>query len=216
MNEAIQAEMPRYKCHKEVWALKILSTSGGPDIPTKLHFEGFAPISISNAWATQHKPESGGYYVVYEDGYKSYSPAAAFEAGYAQIGAKQARSEAAIAAVSTAPRITPDALAANIVSEHYFVAGDGVYGAARKAGDDEVQAFPASLDLLTFCVLVLANGFTVTGESACASPENFDAAIGRKIARENAVQKVWPLMGYQLKEQLYQRTIPGQAPEVAA
>jgi hypothetical protein len=54
------------------------------------------------------------------------------------------------------------------------------------------------LDLLTFCVLVLRNGFTVTGESACASPENFDAEIGRKIARQNAVQKIWPLMGYEL------------------
>ena len=53
------------------------------------------------------------------------------------------------------------------------------------------------LDLLTFCVLMLRNGFMVTGESACASPENFDAEIGRKIARENAINKVWPLMGYE-------------------
>lgn len=58
------------------------------------------------------------------------------------------------------------------------------------------------LKLLTFCVLVLKNGFTVTGESACASPENFDAEIGRKIARQNAVQKVWPLMGYELRSKL--------------
>lgn len=60
-----------------------------------------------------------------------------------------------------------------------------------------------SLDLLTFCVLVLRNGFTVTGESACASPENFDAELGRKIARQNAVNKVWPLMGYALKMALH-------------
>lgn len=59
-----------------------------------------------------------------------------------------------------------------------------------------------ALSLLTFCVLVLKNGFTVTGESACASPENFDAEIGRKIARENATQKIWPLMGYELKSKL--------------
>lgn len=69
------------------------------------------------------------------------------------------------------------------------------------------------LSLLTFCVLVLQNGFTVTGESACASPENYDENIGRQIARENAVQKICPLMGYQLKEQLYQRTQPAQSPE---
>jgi len=59
-----------------------------------------------------------------------------------------------------------------------------------------------SLELLTFCVLVLKNGFTVTGESTCASPENFNVEIGRKIARENAINKVWPLMGYALKEKL--------------
>ena len=59
-----------------------------------------------------------------------------------------------------------------------------------------------SLALLTFCVLVLQNGFTVTGESACASPENFDAEIGRKIARKDAVSKCWPLMGYSLRSRL--------------
>lgn len=60
----------------------------------------------------------------------------------------------------------------------------------------------STLGLLTFCVLVLRNGFTVTGESACASPENFDAEIGRSVARQNAVQKIWPLMGYELRSRL--------------
>lgn len=97
----------------------------------------------------------------------------------------------------TAPRVTPADLQANIVAEHYFTAADGVEG-----GIVAGYKYPGPLDLLTFCVLVLANGFTVTGESACASPENFDAEIGRKIARENAVQKIWPLMGYALKCEL--------------
>ena len=61
-----------------------------------------------------------------------------------------------------------------------------------------------TLGLLTFCVLVLRNGFVVTGESACASPENFDAEIGRKIARENAINKVWTLMGYELRTKLHE------------
>ena len=61
---------------------------------------------------------------------------------------------------------------------------------------------PLSLSLLTFCVLVLRNGFTVTGESACASPESFDAEIGRKIARQKAVEKVWPLLGFRLRDAL--------------
>ena len=108
----------------------------------------------------------------------------------------------------TAPRITPADIEANIVSEHYFTARDGRRGALadgtyvgrerpRPAEEDL-----AALDLLTFCVLVMKNGFTVTGESACASPENFDAELGRKIARQNAVAKIWPLMGYELRSQL--------------
>lgn len=100
----------------------------------------------------------------------------------------------------TAPRVTPDDIEANITGEFYFTAADGVEGASghRPAS---VRAGTA-LGLLTFCVLVLRNGFTVTGESACASPENFDAELGRKIARQNAVAKVWPLMGYELRSRL--------------
>lgn len=100
----------------------------------------------------------------------------------------------------TAPRVTPADLEANIASEHYFTAGQGVSGEALSRDEQPYQfCYESSLDLLTFCVLVLKNGFTVTGESACASPENFDAELGRKIARQNAVDKVWPLMGYELK-----------------
>ena len=99
----------------------------------------------------------------------------------------------------TGPRITPEDLGANIASEWYFTAADGVFSAP--AGNTAAET-PLPLSLLTFCVLVLKNGFTVTGESACASPENFDAEIGRKIARANAVQKIWPLMGYALRSKL--------------
>jgi hypothetical protein len=101
----------------------------------------------------------------------------------------------------TAPRITPADIEANIASEHYFTAEDGV-GRANKGQTSVGGKNPAALSLLTFCVLVLKNGFTVTGESACASPENFDAEIGRKVARQNAINKVWPLMGYALRSQL--------------
>ena len=108
----------------------------------------------------------------------------------------------------TAPRVTPADVEASIASEHYFTARDGRRGALHeetyvgreKPAPDNSDLLP--LDLLTFCVLVLRNGFTVTGESACASPENFNAEIGRKIARQNAVQKIWPLMGYELRTKL--------------
>ena len=99
-----------------------------------------------------------------------------------------------------APRITPADVTMSIQSEHYFTAGEAVFPGDAISGSDAPTY--ESLRLLTFCVLVLQNGFTVTGESACASPENFDAEIGRKIARQNAEQKIWPLMGYALKQKL--------------
>lgn len=113
----------------------------------------------------------------------------------------------------TAPRITTADIESNIVSEHYFTAAEGVIGALIEEADSldemlgEVPRIP-SLDLLTLCVLVLHNGFTVTGESACASPENFDADIGRKLARAKAIDKVWALMGYELRTRLMQSQGP--------
>lgn len=114
----------------------------------------------------------------------------------------------------TAPRITPADIEANISSEHYFTAVEGACASQfnfHHPADAPLEGSP--LSLLTFCVLVLRNGFTVTGESACASPENFDAELGWKIARQNAVQKIWPLMGYALKERLHQEgaLVPKQA-----
>lgn len=97
----------------------------------------------------------------------------------------------------TAPRVTPSDIEENILREQYINVGDVCIHPTRPEG---TGLYPE--DLLTICVIVLKNGFTVTGESACASPDNFDAELGRKIARQNAVQKIWPLMGYHLKEQL--------------
>ena len=109
-----------------------------------------------------------------------------------------------------APRLTPDHIDSVIQSVHYFTAGDGYAGALASSEEfnslPEGERFinpPQQLDLLIFCVIVLKNGFTVTGESACASPENFNAEIGRKIAREKAREKIWLLEGYLLKEKLH-------------
>lgn len=82
----------------------------------------------------------------------------------------------------TAPRITPDMLENVIVSEQYHV-------------------FPNTT--FTACLLTLLNGYTVIGESACASPENFNAELGRKIARDNAKNKIWALEGYLLRDKLH-------------
>ena len=80
-----------------------------------------------------------------------------------------------------APRLTPDHIDAQILAEQFYV-------------------FPGTT--LTVCALLLRNGFMVTGESAAASPENFDEQIGRKIARDNARSKIWALEGYVLRNRL--------------
>lgn len=82
-------QLPRYQCHKQVWALKIKSVTGsGQDFTLEFDDGRYAPISVTLAWWGKHRPEAGGYYVVYPDGYKSYSPSDAFEGGYTLI-AKQ-------------------------------------------------------------------------------------------------------------------------------
>lgn len=133
---------------------------------------------------------------------------APFLRGFSICTSREAMTDQAIeqeiqAKGKTAARVTPADLQANIDGVYYFTAADGVQAAF--AEQDELTRLTGAhgeLKLLTFCVLRLKNGFTVTGESACASPENFDAEIGRKIARQNAEQKIWPLMGYELRSKL--------------
>lgn len=90
--------------------------------------------------------------------------------------------EAASAAIATAPRVTLDSMEAKIASETYTMI-DGI---------------------LTLCTLKMENGFYVTGESAPASPANFSAELGRKFARENAIRQLWKLEGYALREKLHE------------
>lgn len=85
------------------------------------------------------------------------------------------------------PRLNPDMIDAAISSEQYHV-------------------FPGTT--MTVCALTLRNGYIVTGESAAASPENFDKEIGRKIARDNARNKIWALEGYLLRDRLSNRGEP--------
>ena len=107
-----------------------------------------------------------------------------------------------------APRLTPDHINNQIVSEIYITGNDAIHAAVSSATGLIRSEYKEGVNLLkpaetlTFCILILRNGFTVTGESACASPENFNAEIGRKIARENAREKIWILEGYLLKEKL--------------
>lgn len=109
----------------------------------------------------------------------------------------------------TAARVTPADIETAISSEHYFTGLQGSRMAALDYVVDSSGSIPThvlapELGQLTFCVLVLKNGFTVTGESACASPENFNAELGQKIARQNAINKIWPLLGFRLRDKLAQ------------
>ncbi len=131
----------------------------------------------------------------------------------------------------TAPRVTPADIEANIASEHYFTAADGFrlhwLTADHEKHDDRAAVYavtsslpvrgyggncanidtnagtPQALRLLTFCVLVLRNGTKIVGINngpVCAA--NFDAEEGRRYARENAIEQIWPLMGYALRERI--------------
>jgi hypothetical protein len=82
-----QVEMPKYKCHKEVWALKIKRVDINNKGNALLLIEDahYSPIEVSLEYMERHKPKTGGYYVVYKDGYKAFSPAEAFEEGYTKI-----------------------------------------------------------------------------------------------------------------------------------
>ena len=97
-----------------------------------------------------------------------------------------------------APRLTPEIIDSKIVGVEYILTRD----VCKRDNGVEIFDAPEPLQTLTFCILTLENGFTVTGESACASPENFDAEIGKKIAYQNAREKIWLLEGYLLKQRL--------------
>jgi hypothetical protein len=83
--------MPKYQCHKKVWALKIRMVKPHQEQPNdggaflEIEDGDFSPILVDRAYMEKHNPVAGGYYVVYEDGYKSFSPAEAFESGYTRI-----------------------------------------------------------------------------------------------------------------------------------
>ena len=100
-----------------------------------------------------------------------------------------------------ARRVTPADIQDVIVSAHYFTAAQGA-DSTRPFGAAWPEQTYQSLGLLTLCVLVLRNGFTVTGESACADPAMFDADIRRDLARLDAERKVWSLLGYALRCEL--------------
>lgn len=100
----------------------------------------------------------------------------------------------------TAPRVTMNDIEDQIEETYFFTVADGIVGNFEI--DDALDSHLRIFDTITFCVIILKNGFVVTGESAPASPENFDKEMGRRIAEQRAKEKIWPLLGYELKTKI--------------
>lgn len=102
-------------------------------------------------------------------------------------------SDAAAAAVAVAPRVTLADIESAIAAEYLMTAAQAIGPSTPKS---------SALDVLTLCFMELKNGFTIVGKSALASRENFNAELGRKFAREDAIRQIWPLMGFSLRDKL--------------
>ena len=112
-------------------------------------------------------------------------------------------------------KVTPEMVENEIISEHYFTASEGIMGACAYNNyllhtDDTAileeavtkkEESSVYLEILTICVLELKNGFTFVGVSSPIDPRAFNKELGRKYAREDAVSKIYPFLGYRLLDQ---------------
>ncbi len=98
------------------------------------------------------------------------------------------------------PKVTPNDLANVIANEHYFTAAEGTHGANDV--HHPAVGIDHPLNLVTICTLTLINGYTIVGTSACVDARNFDKGLGRTLARQEAVEQLWPLMGFLLKDRV--------------
>lgn len=99
------------------------------------------------------------------------------------------------AANAVAPRVALADIENAISARYDFTADKAVIALGSPA--------VVGLELLSICILVMNNGFTIIGKSAPASPENFNAELGRKLAYEEAIRQLWPLMGFALRVKLH-------------
>lgn len=206
---AAAIEMPKYKSHKTVHALEIESCEAPPPGSEGVHLLTFVDKAyterlVADAVIARHPPEKGDFYVVYDDGYESISPRAPFVEGYAPAlgGAAPADIERASAALYKAPRVTLAAMEAAIL-HRFDVTGSQAAG-PRTEGIHQ-------LDILSICILVLRNGFTVIGKAAPASPENFNRGYGIELAYQDAIKQMWPLFGFALKERMAEAEMQADA-----
>ena len=110
----------------------------------------------------------------------------------------------------TAPRVAPKDIEDAIKEEHFFTGYDGAEVTFLRALPDISFDGDEALKHLTICILVLHNGYTVVGTSACVSAANFDAEIGKRIARTNAVDQLWGLFGFELAQRLHRERVAAE------
>jgi len=101
-------------------------------------------------------------------------------------------SDAEAGSHAVAPRVTLADIEGAIDASYHFRADNAIHGAPVHK----------SLEVLSICILVMSNGFTIIGKSAPASPANFNAEFGRKLAYEDCIRQLWPLMGFALRDRL--------------
>lgn len=119
---------------------------------------------------------------------------------------KQEVTEEELAQNAKAPRVTPSQIESLIKAEHYFTGYEAVLGErfVRNTGESDANEghVPKTLALMTFCILTMENGWNSVGISSSASFENFDPEYGKRLARADAINKMWPLLGYELRSKL--------------
>lgn len=170
-------------------------------------FPGAAPaeityerVMVGREWLARHNPRAGGYFVQYEDGYQSYSPAEAFRNGYTELREGAAASEGLLALVfgfgeALPQKVDREWLRGQIRNCAFEVRGDG---------------------RTTLCELTLFNGATYRGESSCAVEAEFNARLGEDKAYEKALDSVWSAYGFLLRELRFRAGVLDQTPSAAA
>lgn len=113
-------------------------------------------------------------------------------------------------------RVTVVDIEDQIEHEFYMNVGDAIETALSNSTMTKLSstAVPEGLFCMTKCVLVMKNGFVVTGSSACADPANYDQQLGERYARKDAIKQLWPLLGFMLKDQLHEACLEEQAIQV--
>ena len=214
-----RSTLPEFKCHKRVKAARIVEIVGHATLSVDLYLDnGLDPIGVTPEWFGKHCPQIGGYFVLYADGYQSYSPCGAFEEGYLKACPMFTNGETEANAPTTQgneivwEQPLPESRATNSAIEQEIQA-KGLTAPRVTLADLEANIATVEIvkqvtiggQVLRWAVITTQSGFAVTGKPSCSvSPENDNAEIGERLAKANATSELWGMMGYALKQKLFE------------